>query len=58
MVHSRFMRLSTMVLPLAMIAAALALVAGDPAPADASVPGTNGKIVYARATALTATFGR
>ncbi len=52
MVHSRLMRLSTMVLPLAMIAAALALVAGDPAPADASVPGTNGKIVYARSNGV------
>ena len=48
--HSRFMRLSTVLLPLAMIAAALTLIAGDPAPADASVPGTNGKIVYARST--------
>ena len=41
-----------------MLAAVLAVVAGDPAPADASVPGTNGKIVYAKSDgASTATFG-
>jgi Tol biopolymer transport system component len=48
MFHSRYLRLSTVLLPLAMLAALLAVVASDPAPADASVPGTNGKIVYAR----------
>ena len=52
MVHSRFMRLSTVLLPLAMLVAMLALVAGNPAPADAAVPGTNDKIVYAKSNGI------